>query len=599
MSASTEIKSGGIATFTVKVNGSAIADELSVLSVHIEKKINRIASAKIIILDGEPNTGKFDASSSSTFVPGATISIEAGYDNNNTVIFSGLIMSQTIRIDNLVGSALEIECRDNAIKMIVGRKSLTFSKKKDSDIISSIIGSYSGLSSDVTATSTVWPEQVQFYATNWDYILALAEANGLIVSTINGKISVFPPDKNTTSVLTVTYGDNLLEFNAKLNAVTQLGNVAANSWDFKTQAIINGNAAPNVSGAGNLTTKKLSEAIGLSTYQLQTSAPLESADLTNWSKAQIIKSEYAKIMGEAKFQGTNLIDPGKYMTFAGLGDRFNGDYLIGGVVHDLSQGNWVSEVTLGLSPFWFTEEPDVMAPPASGLVPGAKGLFNATVKKMDEDPDSQYRVLVDVPLLDPKGEGIWARLTNFYSTNGAGAFFMPEVGDEVILGFINEDPRYPIILGSVYSSTNKKPFTGLNPNEKNSVKAIVSKSGISVQFDDENKVWTVATPNKNTIIISDKDKKITIQDENNNSIVMSNSGIDLSSQKNINISANQNVTIKGNQGVNIQSSGGDVSIKGLNIKENADMQYSAQGGQMAQVSGGMQLTLKGAMVMIN
>ena len=599
MSASTEIKSGGIATFVVKVNGSPIADELSVLSVHIEKKVNRIASAKVTILDGEPNTGKFDASSSATFVPGASISIEAGYDNSNAVIFSGVIMSQTIRIDNLVGSALEVECRDNAIKMIVGRKSLTYSKQKDSDIMTSLIGNYSGLSADVTATSTTWPEQVQFYVTDWDYLLSLAEANGLIVTTLNGKISVFPPDKNSSSVLTVTYGDTLLEFNAKLSAVTQLGNVAANSWDFKTQAVVTGNATPDVSGSGNLTTKKLSEVVGLSTYQLQTSAPLETADLTNWSKAQIIKSEYSKIMGEAKFQGTNLVDPGKYMTFAGLGDRFNGDYLIAGVVHDLSQGNWITEVSLGLSPFWFTEEPDVMAPPASGLVPGAKGLFNATVKQMYEDPDSQYRVLVDVPLLDPKGQGIWARLTNFYSTSGAGAFFMPEVGDEVILGFINEDPRYPIILGSVYSSTNIKPFTGLDPNQKNSIKAIVSKSGISVQFDDENKVWTVATPNKNTIIISDKDKKITIQDENNNSIVMSNSGIDLSSQKNINISANQNVTIKGNQGVNIQSSAGDVAIKGLNIKENADMQYSAQGGQMAQVSGGMQLTLKGAMVMIN
>ncbi|MHC0447946.1 type VI secretion system tip protein VgrG [Flavobacterium sp. 3-218] len=599
MSASTEIKSGGIATFAVKVNGTAIADELSVLSIHIEKKVNRIASAKVTILDGEPNTGKFDASSSSIFVPGAEISIEAGYDATNTVIFSGVIMSQTLRIDNLVGSALEIECRDKAIKMIVGRKSLTFSKQKDSDIISSIIGTYSGLSSDVTATSTVWPEQVQFYATDWDYILALAEANGLIVTTLNGKVAVNPPDKTTTSVLTVTYGDNLLEFNAKLNAVTQLGSATANSWDFKTQAVVSGNATPNVTGAGNLTTKKLSEAIGLSTYQLQTSAPLETADLTNWSKAQIIKSEYAKIMGEAKFQGTSLVDPGKYMTFAGLGDRFNGDYLIGGVVHDLSQGNWVTEVSLGLSPFWFTEEPDVMAPPASGLLPGAKGLFNGTVKKMYEDPDSEYRVLVDVPLLDPKGEGIWARLTNFYSTSGAGAFFMPEVGDEVILGFINEDPRYPIILGSVYSSTSIKPFTGLDPNQKNSVKAIVSKSGISVQFDDENKIWTVATPNKNTIIISDKDKKITIQDENNNSIVMSSSGIDLTSQKNINISANQNVTIKGDQGVKIESSGGDVATQGLNIKENASMQYNAQGGQMAQVTGGMQLTLKGAMVMIN
>lgn len=598
MSTSNEITSGGIATFVVKVNGTAIADELSVFSVHIEKKVNRIPSAIVTILDGEPNTGTFEASSSSTFVPGAEISIEAGYDNKNQVIFSGLIMSQTIRIDSLVGSALEVECRDKAVKMIVGRKNLTYSKQKDSDIISSIIGTY-GLSSDISATSTTWPEQVQYYVTDWDYILSLAEANGLIVTTINGKISVNPPDKNTTSVLTVTYGDNLLEFNAKLNAITQLGDVKANSWDFKTQAVINGQASPTITGSGNLSTKKLSEVIGLSEFQLQTSAPLETADLTNWSKAQIIKSEFSKIMGEAKFQGTNLVDPGKYMTFSGLGDRFNGDYLIGGVIHDLSQGNWVSEVTLGLSPFWFTEEPDVMAPPASGLVPGAKGLFNATVKKMYDDPDSQYRILVDVPLLDPNGAGIWARLTNFYSTSGAGAFFMPEVGDEVILGFINEDPRYPVILGSVYSSTTIKPFTGLDPNEKNSVKAIVSKSGISVQFDDENKIWTVATPNKNTIIISDKDKKITIQDENENSIIMSSSGIDISSNKNINISAQQNVNIKGMQGVKIESSGGDVATTGLNIKETASMQYSANGGQMAQVTGGMELTLKGAMVMIN
>jgi Rhs element Vgr protein len=598
MSTSNEITSGGIATFVVKVNGTAIADELSVFSVHIEKKVNRIPSAIVTILDGEPNTGTFEASSSSTFVPGAEISIEAGYDNKNQVIFSGLIMSQTIRIDSLVGSALEVECRDKAVKMIVGRKNLTYSKQKDSDIISSIIGTY-GLSSDISATSTTWPEQVQYYVTDWDYILSLAEANGLIVTTINGKISVNPPDKNTTSVLTVTYGDNLLEFNAKLNAITQLGDVKANSWDFKTQAVINGQASPTITGSGNLSTKKLSEVIGLSEFQLQTSAPLETADLTNWSKAQIIKSEYSKIMGEAKFQGTNLVDPGKYMTFSGLGDRFNGDYLIGGVIHDLSQGNWVSEVTLGLSPFWFTEEPDVMAPPASGLIPGAKGLFNATVKKMYDDPDSQYRILVDVPLLDPNGAGIWARLTNFYSTSGAGAFFMPEVGDEVILGFINEDPRYPVILGSVYSSTTIKPFTGLDPNEKNSVKAIVSKSGISVQFDDENKIWTVATPNKNTIIISDKDKKITIQDENENSIIMSSSGIDISSNKNINISAQQNVNIKGMQGVKIESSGGDVATTGLNIKETASMQYTANGGQMAQVTGGMELTLKGAMVMIN
>lgn len=599
MSTSNNISSGGIATFTVKVNGATVPDELSVYAIHVEKRVNRISSAKITILDGDPTVQDFTASSSDTFVPGGTISIEAGYDNTNTVIFKGIIMSQTVRVDSLIGSALEVECRDEAVKMIVGRKSLTYSKQKDSDIISSIIGTYSGLTPSVASTSTQWPEQVQYYVTDWDYILSLAEANGLIVTTINGTVSVQAPDNTTTSVVTVTYGDNLYEFNAKLNAVTQLGNATANSWDFKTQAVVNGQASANVSGAGNLSTKKLSDVVGLSTFQLQTTAPLETADLTNWSKAQIIKSEYSKITGEAKFIGTSLVDPGKYMTFAGLGSRFNGDYLVGGVVHDLSQGNWVTEVQLGLSPLWFTEEPDVIAPPASGLIPGVRGLFNGTVKQMSEDPDSQFRILVNIPLFDPNGQGIWARLSNFYSTNGAGAFFLPEVGDEVILGFLNEDPRYPVILGSMYSSSGIKPFTGLTPNDKNSTKAIVSKSGISVEFDDENKVWTVATPSKNTIILSDKDKKITIQDQNSNSIVMSESGIDISSQKNINISAQQNVNIKGTQGITIQSSGGDVATKGLNIKENADMQYSAQGAQMAQVQGGMQLTLKGAMVMIN
>ena len=599
MITTSEISSGAIATFSIKVNGEIIPDLFNIYSIHVEKNINRIPVAKIVILDGEPSTGTFDASSSATFLPGATISIEAGYDSKNELIFKGIITSQSIRIDNIVGSALEVECRDPAVKMIVGRKSITYNNKKDSDIISNIIGNYSDLSADVTTTNTIWPEQVQYYVTDWDYILALAEANGLIVTTINGKVAVNAPDSNTSSVLKVSYGDGLMEFNAKLNSITQLENVTSNSWDFKNQAIINSQATPNEAGAGNLSTKKLSEVIGLSAYQLQTSAPLETTDLNNWSKAQIAKSEYSKIIGEAKFQGTSLIDPGKYMTFAGLGDRFNGDYLISGVIHELSEGNWFSTVNLGLSPNWFTEEPDVMASPASGLLPGARGLLNGIVKQLFGDPDSQYRILVDVPVFDVNGAGIWARLSNFYSTSGAGAFFLPEVGDEVILGFLNEDPRFPVILGSLYSSSKVKPFTGLEPNEKNSIKAIVSKSGISIEFDDENKIWTVATPNKNTIIISDKDKQITIKDQSQNSIVMSSNGIDMSSPKNISISAQEKVTIKGTQGIEIESNGGDVETKGLNIKETATMQFTANGGQTAQVTGGIELTLKGAMVMIN
>ena len=598
-------KMGALATFVVKVGGTAIPDELGVLSVYIEKRINRIPIARVVIQDGKPDTGKFDASSSATFLPGAELSVEAGYDSINTVIFKGIITQQSIRINDEVGSTLEVECRDASIKMTVGRKCLSFSQQKDSDIISSIIGNYSDLSSSVSATETVWPEQVQYYVTDWDFIMARAEVNGMITIPVDGKITIAPPDADTSSVLTVKYGDGLYEFTADLNSVMQLNTVKASAWDYKNQVVSSAQASNDHAGPGNLSSEKLSEVIGVSTYMLQTSAPLANDDLTNWSKSQLIKSEYSKIQGEAKLDGNNSLLPGQYITLNGVGDRFNGDHLISAVVHNISDGDWFTNISIGLSAQWFAEEPDVMSPPASGLLPGARGLFNGTVKKIFEDPDTQYRILVDIPMFDPNGAGLWARLSNFYSTNNAGVFFLPEVGDEVVLGFLNEDPRYPIILGSLYSSSKLKPFAGqgqvqaLDPNEKNQYKAITSQSGISIQFDDVNKVFTCATPSSNYIILSDKDKKISVFDQNGNSIVMSESGITMNSPKDINITADQNISISGKMGIKIDSSGGDVEISGINIKETAQVQYAANGNATAQINGGGELTMKGAMVMIN
>jgi Rhs element Vgr protein len=599
MAAADKIVSGGIATYVVKVAGKAIPNEERINSIKIITSVNRVSTARIVLLDGDASTGKFNASSSSTFVPGGELTIEAGYDSKNVLIFKGIITKQSIQVNQVVGSALTVECRDEAIKMIVGRKSLTYSKKKDSDIISTIIGNYSGLSADVTATTMVWPEQVQYYVTDWDFVLSRAEANGLIVTNLNGKVTVAKPDASTTAVLTVKYGDNLHAFNAALNSINQIGSAKASSWDFKTQAIINGQSSNTYAGPGNITSKKLSDVVGLSDFELQTTAPIELGSLTDWAKAQLVKSEYAKIQGEATIQGTNLVQCGKYITLAGLGDRMNGDHIVGGVRHDMSDGNWTTEIVIGLSNEWFTEDPDVMSPPAAGLLPGATGLFNGTVKKMFDDPDSQFRILVDVPLFDSNGEGLWARLVNFYSTNGAGAFFMPEVGDEVIIGFLNEDPRFPIILGSVYSSSKNKPFDGYAPAEKNPKKAIISKTGITVEFDDENKVLTAVTPSKNTLILSDKDKEVTLKDENNNSIVMSSGGIRIKSAKSITLEAGEDIIIKGTQGVKVASSEGDVETTGYNIKETANMQFTAKGGATAQVQGGGELVLKGGMVRIN
>ncbi|WP_075341257.1 type VI secretion system tip protein VgrG [Tenacibaculum agarivorans] len=594
-----EIKHGGLATFTVKVDGSAIPDIIEVKSVTVEKPVNRVAKATLVIIDGSAAEEDFEVSSSNTFLPGNKVVLEAGYDAINKPIFSGIITKQSIVISEVHGAVLEVECRDEAIKMLVGRKSVTYSKKKDSEIISSIIGSYSGLKASVTGTQTQWQEQVQYYTTDWDFIMARAEVNGMVVTTLDNKVSVFPPDKNKTPVLEITYGDNLLSFQADLDAVTQLSNVKGSSWDFATQKITTASSKNSMAGPGNLSSNKLSEVVGLKDFEIQTTAPLQSTDLTNWAKATLVKSDYSKIRGDVKFQGTELVNPGDYITLKGLGTRFNGDHFVSNVRHEIGNGNWLTETSIGLAPVWFTEEPDVMAPPASGLLPGVQGIFNATVKKIYEDPDNQYRILIDIPLFDPKGQGLWARLSNFYATSGAGAFFLPEVGDEVIVGFLNEDPRYPIILGSVYSSTKHKPYKSLTPNKKNSKKAIVSKEGIFIEFDDENKIFTIETPSKNTAAFDDKSKKITIKDQNSNSIEMSSSGITIKSAKSISIEANQKLTLKGKQGVIIDGSPGDVTLKGTNIKNTANVKFSANGSAQAELKGGAQTTIKGAMVMIN
>lgn len=599
MAKATVLDSGELVTFDVKIDGSSIPDEENVFAIDVSSAVNRISYARIKVLDGDAGSGTFKASSSSNYIPGSKISIEAGYNTKNKIIFSGIIVSQNISINSTIGPSLEIICRDEAIATTVGRKSKTFSEKTDSGVIKSILNTYSGIKADISATTKPWPQLVQYYTSDWDFVLSRAEANGLVVTTKNGTLSVINPLSDTTSVLTLVYGYNLEEFNGDLNSLSQLGKVSASSWDYAKQQLISEENLNDFAGAGNISSKKLAEVIGLKEYELQSSGALKDEDLVSWGKAQMVKSELSKFIGEVTCQGTSLVHPGNFFTLAGLGERFNGDHFVSGVKHTISDGNWTTELEFGLSEKWFTETPDIMAPPAAGLLPGVNGLFTATVKKTYADPENQYRILIDIPLFDTEGEGIWARHGSFYASSNAGAFFLPEVGDEVIVGFLNEDPRYPIILGSLYSNEKKKPFDGLEPNEQNSVKAIVSKSGMRVTFDDENKVFTITTPNKNEFILSDTEQEITIKDQNSNSIVMSGSGIQIKSPKDISIEASKHLMLKGSQGVNIESIGGDIKIAGLNINQTAQVQYAAEGGATASVQGGGELSLKGAMVMIN
>ena len=124
--------------------------------------------------------------------------------------------------------------------------------RKDSDVIQQLIGNYSGLSADVASTGTQHKELVQYYCTDWDFMLSRAEVNGLLVMADDGQVTVQPPQVSAQAVLTITYGEDLMEFQADIDARSQLASVKGTSWDLKNQAVVEAQASPPALNRGQV-----------------------------------------------------------------------------------------------------------------------------------------------------------------------------------------------------------------------------------------------------------------------------------------------------------------------------------------------------------
>jgi uncharacterized protein involved in type VI secretion and phage assembly len=245
---------------------------------------------------------------------------------------------------------------------------------------------------------------------------------------------------------------------------------------------------------------------------------------------------------------------------------------------------------------WFSEEAkNISAPSASGQLPPIKGLQTGIVKKVDSDPAGEFRILVNLPLLQNKNKSIWTRLGTLYASKKAGAFFFPEPGDEVIVGFLNEDPRYPVILGSLYSKKMAPPFT---PDEQNNKKGIVTREKLQISMDDKDKIIEIRTPGGHTIKIDDKSGALSIKDSNQNTISLSKGGISLTSDANLKINAKGNISMAANGNMTLTAKA-NLTLEGAQISNNAKAKFSAKGNAAAELTSSGMVTVKGAIVKIN
>lgn len=567
-----------LTTFTVLVEGEAISGTQHVHSVSVSKEVNRIPTATILVGDGNTATQDFELSNEDLLVPGKKIEIKAGYHSDEETIFKGIIIKHSIKIRSN-SSMLIIECKDEAIKMTVGKKSTYFYDSKDSDVFEEIIGTYS-LEKDVEATKFEHAELIQYNSSDWDFVLSRAQANGKLCIPDDGKLSIVKPDLAQAEVETIAFGSTMLDFDGEIDARHQLKKVTSYSWNQADQEMVETEGKdPSVSLNGNLSSGDLSDVIGLDNMQLRHGGNLDESELQDWADATMLYQQLSKVRGVVKFQGISSVKPNTTLMLEGVGDRFNGKIYVTGVKHTISEGNWTVDAQFGLNPKWFSESFDIHTQPASGLLPAIKGLHVGVVSQLEEDPDGEDRILVTIPIVDGEKKGIWCRVSTLDAGENRGSFFRPEIKDEVIVGFINEDPNDPVVLGMLHSSAKPAPIVAADDNHE---KGFVTRSEMKLMFDDDKVSVTIETPAGKKFTLDEDADVITIEDDHSNIITMDSNGIVMESAGDIGIKAT-----------------GDVSIEGMNVEIAANAEFKAEGAAGAEVSTSAIAVLKGSLVQIN
>lgn len=576
-----------VVTYSLLVDDQELPATIEVLSIVTHREVNRVPSAHLVIRDGDIAAEDFPTSNEDHFLPGRKIEIKVGQASQETTIFQGIIVKIGLKVRNRGSSALTVECRDAAVRMTVGRKSRFFIAKRDSEVLSDIVEEH-GLTADIAATEVQHPELVQYHARDWDFVLTRADANGMLVLVDDGKVAVKRPTTVGTADLSLLLGDTIYEFDAQMDARHQYQSVTAQGWDYSAQKVVKKDgSAPSPSPQGNLSESDLAATIGLEDFELRHTGRPGDQELKGWADAHLIRSSLAKIVGRAQIPGFGGIKPGQLVEVGGVGDRFSGTAYVAGVRHDVTGGVWRTDIQFGLPPDRFASRQDVNEVPASGLLPALHGLQIGVATALEGDPEGEDRIQVQFPMIDPDADGIWARWLCPDAGKDRGVFFRPEIGDELIVGFLDQDPRDPVVLGMVHSSKNAGPMPLSNDNHE---KAIVTRSKMRLHFDDDKKVITVDTPGGNSIILSDDGQAIKLTDQHGNSITMNSDGITLDGSK---------ITLKAQQEVSIEAGTDFIAKSSANTEIKAGAQLKAEGSAGADFKTSAIATIKGSLVKIN
>lgn len=128
------------------------------------------------------------------------------------------------------------------------------------------------------------------------------------------------------------------------------------------------------------------------------------------------------------------------------------------------------------------------------------GVYSGKVVS-NADPLKLGRIKVSLPWVAPGYETAWARPATPMSGAEFGVWFLPEVGDEVLLAFDGGDPGRPIVIGGLWNQQHRPPVADVGAND---LRLIRSRSGHTIEFNDSSTpTLTVRSKSGHEIVLED------------------------------------------------------------------------------------------------
>lgn len=605
-----EIRQATSSTFRVLVDGAPLPDDVSVLMSYafVEDNLNLPDMVYLSFLDPGRvvlEKGGFEIAAK------VEVSVQSETDASGERIFTGEITALETEFD--AGRTRTIvRGFDRANRLYRGRRTRAFTDVAYSDVVKKVARE-AGLELGRIETPSGRPVRhlAQANMTDAELLTALSGEVGFVLAVDDGKVNFHAPpvstdapsegDLSADDPLQLTLGDNLLRFNATVTADSQVKEVSVRGWDVQHKRELVGTApGTTVSATVGITPAELARAFGDHVF-VATDVPYgEATQVEAAAKALAdgIAGTHAVLEGVAR--GNPKLRAGKAVSLGVAGAPFEGKYTVTVSRHTFDNGEYVVHFSCtgrherSLQSMTAASGGSSVSPAAvTSPVPGVVSAIVTNVK----DPDGLCQVKVKIPRLDDQFESDWLRVVQPGAGKARGTVILPEVEDEVIVGFEHGDIRRGYVLGGVYNGKDL-PDTSAHDG------AVGSDGRV------ERRSFTSRKGHFTMISDKDGDEYVEISTKSGEYAVKlakdTDGGAVLVTSKNIvKIAATGDITISGRGKISIEATG-DLALKGQKITlegqsavEVKAAQVSVAGTAMLDLDGGTNASLHAALVKIN